>query len=545
MKKTLLLLVTLITATIAFAKTEIDGIYYNLNSENKTAEVTYQYEWSRTSDYSGIITIPEKVTYNATEYSVTSIGDRAFAYCNDLTSIIIPNTIISIGMGAFESCTNLISISIPSSVTYINFDTFYWCENLISIDIDINNPNYASIDGVLYNKNITTLIRCPGGKNSINIPNSVTNFGREAFSDCYNLTSVTIPNSVISFEDIPFFACSNLTSIIVDNNNPNYSSVDGLLYDKNITTLIRCPEGKNSINIPNSVTHFEDGALYGCGNITSITIPKYVTSLGRRTFFWCFNLTSIICLGSIPPSVSDNDLDINYSICSLSIPKGSLNDYKNHVAWGKFTNIQEHEFTKFTIATTVNDDAMGSVSEGGEYTYGTEITLTATSNNGYRFSQWSDGNTDNPRTIAVTQDSTFTAIFELKEFALYATSASTELGYVEHIIRAVAIEGFEFDRWSDDNTDNPRTIVLTENTKLYAYFKMAQGGTTTDLETSKISSANIYTTNGTLHIEGATTNYHILDAAGRLIYSGNASTLTLPRGIYLITMGGEVEKIVL
>ena len=72
-----------------------------------------------------------------------------------------------------------------------------------------------------------------------------------------------------------------------------------------------------------------------------------------------------------------------------------------------------------------------------------------------------------------------------------------------------------------------------------------KGENPTDLETSKISSANIYTTNGILHIEGATDDYHILDAAGRLIYSGNASTLQLPRGIYLITMGGEVEKIVL
>ena len=88
-------------------------------------------------------------------------------------------------------------------------------------------------------------------------------------------------------------------------------------------------------------------------------------------------------------------------------------------------------------------------------------------------------------------------------------------------------------------------MTLTENIEVYARFQIAQGGNPVDLETSKISSANIYTTNGTLHIEGATENYHILDAAGRLIYSGNASTLTLPRGIYLITMGGEVGKIVL
>ena len=188
---------------------------------------------------------------------------------------------------------------------------------------------------------------------------------------------------------------------------------------------------------------------------------------------------------------------------------------------------------------------MGAVTEGGEYTYGTEITLSAIANDGYRFVKWSDGNTENPRIVTVTENKTYTAEFTLEEFALYATSASPELGYVKHTIEAIAIEGFEFDRWSDDNTENPRTIILTEDTKLYAYFRMAQGGNPVDLETSKISSANIYIQNGTLHIEGATTDYHILDAAGRLIYSGNSTTLTLPRGIYLVTINGEVEKIVL
>ena len=109
-------------------------------------------------------------------------------------------------------------------------------------------------------------------------------------------------------------------------------------------------------------------------------------------------------------------------------------------------------------------------------------------------------------------------------------------------LKAISNYGYHFVQWSDGNTENPRIVTLDENIELYAYFKVADA---TNVETSKISSANIYTTNGTLHIEGATENYHILDAAGRLIYSGNASTLQLPRGIYLITMGGEVEKIVL
>ena len=158
MKKTLLLLVTLLTATITFASVEINGIYYNLNDETKTAEVTYQYQnscWEK-NNYSGIttITIPPKVTHNATEYSVTSIGEDAFSCCISLTSITIPNSVTAIGDRAFPSCISLTSITIPNSVTYIGNAAFHNCSSLPSITI----------------------------------PNSVTSIGKSAFSDCSNIT---------------------------------------------------------------------------------------------------------------------------------------------------------------------------------------------------------------------------------------------------------------------------------------------------------------------------------------------------------------------
>ena len=465
MKKTLLLLVALITATIAFAqKVEINGIYYNLNDETKTAEVTSG------GNYSGDITIPEKVTYNATEYSVTSIGNSAFYWRSSLTSISIPNSVTSIGDYAFSYCSSLTSITIP---------------------------------------------------------NSVTSIGRWAFSHCSSLTSITIPNSV--------------------------------------------------------------------------------NSIGNQAFLSCSSLTSITCLGSTPPEASD--LGANTSTCTLIVPKEAYNSYLRHAYWGQFLTIrtigdkeiktavnnsawgkvtgagvynendeatltatansgyrfvkwsdevtdnprtvvvtQDSTFTaifeanSFTITTAVNDDAMGSVTEGGEYAYGTEITLTATANDGYRFAQWSDGNTENPRIVTVTEEKTYTAEFEVEVFGIYAAAAVPSMGGVKVTLTAEPIEGLVFDHWSDGNTENPRTLTLTEDIELYAYFKVADA---TNVETSKISSANIYTQNGTLHIEGVTENYHILDAAGRLIYSGNATTLQLPRGIYLVTINGEVEKIVL
>ena len=142
MKKTLLLFVALFTATMAFAyDAEINGIYYNFNNTNQTAEVTYQYQYSWDGDnYSGVttITIPEKVTFNSTEYSVTSIGKSAFYDCDALTSITIPNSVISIGNFAFSGCSSLTSITIPNSVTSIGNSAF--SGGLTSITIEATTP---------------------------------------------------------------------------------------------------------------------------------------------------------------------------------------------------------------------------------------------------------------------------------------------------------------------------------------------------------------------------------------------------------------------
>ena len=687
MKKTLLLLVALITATIAFAQTEINGIYYNLNYRNKTAEVTYQYG-SSYDNYSGVtsITIPEKVTYNSTEYSVTSIGYGAFANCSSLTSISIPNSVTSIETLAFELCSSLTSITIGNSVTSIGNSAFYGCTSLTSISI--GNSVTSIGDGAFSWCSFLS---------SITIGNSVTSIGNEAFYGCSRLTSITmeattpptlgtnafdqgraihIPDNTLSAYKsawgTDYVYVNNETSLTINVETPGTLSdliidagfspievaklkVTGTLndddftcmrgtmtslvdvdlseitnttgvnfYEKNNLVKIILPNNLTtigsqafywctsltSITIPNSVTSIEDLAFQACSSLTSITIPDSVTSIGYETFSFCEKLDTITCLGSTPPAAEN--LGANTQTCVLVVPKEAYSDYLEHAYWGQFFNIrtigdkeitastnnpawgkvngagvfnenetatltaipnngyhfvkwddevtdnprtvvvtQDSTFTAifeaniFTITTAVNDEDMGSVTEGGEYAYGAEITLTATPNNGYRFAQWSDGNTDNPRIITVTENKTYTAEFEVETFTITTASEMPSMGGVKVTLTAEPIEGFEFVEWTDGNTDNPRILTLTENVEVYARFQMAQGGTPVDLETSKISSANIYTTNGTLHIEGATENYHILDAAGRLIYSGNASTLQLPRGIYLITMGGEVEKIVL
>jgi len=173
---------------------------------------------------------------------------------------------------------------------------------LTSINVDNQNSIYASIDGVLFDKNIRTIIAYPTGKIEISyaIPSSVTSIGKYAFYGCY-LTSITIPSSVTSIGESSLLG-ELLTSINVDNQNSVYASIDGVLFDKNIRTLISYPLGRNQkiYVIPSSVTSIGSGAFIHCGYLTNITIPSSVTSIGDWAFSECYSLTNV----TIPSSVT-------------------------------------------------------------------------------------------------------------------------------------------------------------------------------------------------------------------------------------------------
>jgi hypothetical protein len=290
-----------VTEIIQFPEGRTDTEYTIPNTVNLIGESAFE-------DCNNLIsvTIPD---------SVTTIGDNAFRFCNNLTSIIIPDSVTLIGSNAFPFKSGNYEYSILSdrtaeitdymgeetelvipaeidgyTVTSIGFYAFTNGDSLISITIpdsvtSIRDYAFSDCD------NLTSII----------IPDSVTSIGEGAFHYCLQLTSIEISDSVISIGDYAFEECDNLTSITVSENNINYSSLDGVFFNKDKTELIKYPEGKigDEYTIPDSVTSLLGWAFYDCDSLTSITIPDSVTSIEKFAFQNCSALTSITLPDSI------------------------------------------------------------------------------------------------------------------------------------------------------------------------------------------------------------------------------------------------------
>ena len=170
---------------------------------------------------------------------VIHVDDDAFSGCDSLTTLTLPASLESIGIAAFSGCDSLTTISLPASLESIDEDAFGDCTSLTSFSVASGNPNFASLDGVLFNKAITELLQYTIGNPATiyTIPQDVRTVSNNAFQDCTSLTSVTFPASLESIGENAFSGCTSLTSFSVASDNPNFASLDGVLFNKAITEL--------------------------------------------------------------------------------------------------------------------------------------------------------------------------------------------------------------------------------------------------------------------------------------------------------------------
>ena len=290
-------------------------------------------------------------------YSVDNvIGDYMFFDCGKLKSVTFAENITEIGNQAFYNCTKLAAIVIPNSVTSIKSWSFSNCESLASVTIG----------------------------------NSVALIGYNAFHSCTALTSVTIPNSITEIDPFAFDDCTGLTEIIVTSDNGCYSSLEGVLFDKNKTELVCfpiakaatsyaipnsvvnvgnyafsncikltsvtmpnsvvkiglgsffCCKGLTSVTIGNNVAEIESGAFSSCSALKSVTIPGSVTTIGQSAFYYCIGLKEIYSENSVPPVCTVDAFNmVSKTDCKVYVPVGSKTAYSTASEWKAFKTIVE------------------------------------------------------------------------------------------------------------------------------------------------------------------------------------------------------------
>lgn len=559
---------------------QVGGIYYNITSNTVpyTVEVTYVNR-NYHNFYIDTIIIPSSVTYNGNSYSVTRIGDYAFDYSSTLKSVTIPNSVTSIGNNAFRNCTRLTSVTIPNSVTSIGDGAFFQCIGITTVSLGNSVTNIGS--GAFF--------LCVG-LTSVTIPNSVTSIGAGAFLNCsglcrtnYNgtiaqwcdihfsdeysnpiylshnlyiddslLTNLIIPNTVDTIKILAFIGDTTLNSVTIPNSvtiignqafegctglrrtnyigslaqwcdiffedwssNPIYYSHNLYINNSLVTNLV-IPNTVNSINdfvfcndtaitsvtIPNSVTDILGAAFRGCCALTSVNIPDSVINIGYEAFMDCSRLSSVTIgnsIDTIPQYAFGNDSALtsitfrrqNTKIVSFAfqgvpssipvqVPCGTTLWYRNELR--SFSNIVE--YMPYSYSAVCQDTTMGHITTDSipDCSNNVAWTVTATANRGYYFSHWSDGDSNAHRTLTLTHDTILTAYFSPNNYNVIVLSNDTTKGYVsgsgrfahmtQDTIVATANYGYSFSNWSDGDTTNPRIITITQDTSFTAFYSL-------------------------------------------------------------------------
>jgi len=259
---------------------------------------------------------------------VTTIEGYAFYGCSSLETISLPDGLTTIGGNAFEGCSNLESFTVPKSVTSIGTSVFKGCSKITSINIDAENTNYLSDNGVLYNIDKTTLVACPkGNTGSITIPASVESIYKEAFSGCSKLTSLALAegSALTTIGEYAFQDCAGLTSFTIPDGVSSIQrafygcpSLQSVTIPSSMTTIhteaFRECTNLSEVNIPSSVTIIHDNVFYGCTSLESISLPPNLLYLSSRIFKHCSSLTSI----SIPATVTGLGYSVFESCSNLA-----------------------------------------------------------------------------------------------------------------------------------------------------------------------------------------------------------------------------------
>lgn len=316
--------------------------------------------------------------YSLTEVNMptglTVIEERIFLHCKSLKNIIIPESVTTIKYYAFAYCSNLYSITIPKNVTNIEY-SFETCNGLSSINVVSDNKAFSSKEGVLYNKNKSSLLAYPPAKESVNffIPNSVINIrenafayssklkgvtipknvnyiGEFAFEECVNLSNVTLPNAITEIEKGTFWKCKSLSNITIPEGVNKIGilafswceSLYSVTIPSNVKIIdneafLRCVNLKE-VNLSKKLSIIGNQSFWGCTKLEKIVIPSTVTSIGYAAFATCENLKEIKFMGNKPTDMHNTVFDYCSSELRILYPQRYKNSWMNYTQFPKVSH---------------------------------------------------------------------------------------------------------------------------------------------------------------------------------------------------------------
>ena len=288
----LLMVTPLSAAALRPSRPEEEG--FDAFEDENGHVIIYRYNGKDTE-----VTVP--LTYDGK--IVTGIYTAAFRHTG-VTSVTIPEGITDIGNEAFKGCAGLVTVNLPTTVTKLSKEMFWGCSSLTEISLpstltEIGGSalrDCVSLTNVVLPKGLTAIRACAfqgcRSLTSVEIPDSVTVIGGSAFYGCVGLTEITIPKGVQELGIYTFAECPDFTAIHVAEDNPYLKDVDGVLYSKNGSTLLRVPCGRTGeLVIPEGVKSIADYAAFDCEGLTKVTIPESVSYLGMDAFHESTQLT--------------------------------------------------------------------------------------------------------------------------------------------------------------------------------------------------------------------------------------------------------------